>query len=309
MKHAELIERFQLVLEGDATPDEVRELEKQLAIDASARAEFEQWQRLFVALGRVPQVSPPEGLVAAVTSAADAHLKISRRQDQLLDPDAVIGSGAGSKTGFFFGFPGFLSRPRMRPSTTQESVHMNVNRKVLAGGALAAVALGVALVMGGLPPKSENVVGTIAPAERYRAPQSGAEAVQLGQPVAGQTSAVAIVDKADAAGLKAEKADAAGLKAEKADAAGLRAEKADAAGLRAEKADAAGLRAEKADAAGLRAEKADAAGLRAEKADAAGLRAEKADAAGLRAEKADAAGLRAEKADAAAMKAEKANSN
>jgi hypothetical protein len=284
MKHIELIERIQAVLEGDATPDQARELDRQLAVDASARAEFEQWQRLFVALGRVPQASPPEGLVAAVTSAADAHLKISRGRDQPLDRHAVIGSGVGSKTGSFFGFPGFLSRPRMRPSTTQESAHMNINRKVLAGGALAAVALGVALVMGGLPPKSENVVGTIAPAERYRAPQSGAEAVQLGQPTTAQTSTAAAgistaatADKADAASLKAEKADAAGLKAAKADAAGLRAEKADAAGLRAEKADAAGLRAEKADAAGLRAEKADAAGLRAEKADAAGLKADKAN--------------------------------
>ena len=135
------------------------------------------------------------------------------------------------------------------------------NRKLWAGGAVMLVAVAVALIAFDLPPKSSDVVGTVAPAERYRAPQSGAEAVQLGQPATAQTSTTG-VDKADAA-VKAEKVDSA-LKAEKVDSA-LKAEKVDSA-LKAEK-TAAAIRAEKVDSA-LKAEKVDAA-LKAEKIDAA----------------------------------------
>jgi hypothetical protein len=298
MKRAELVERIQAVLDGVATPSQVRELEQRLAVDASARVEFEQWQRLFVALGRVPQASPPEGLVAAVTSTADAHAEIFRVRDQLLNRRVVIGYKRLAGRGAASGFRSIFRRSDRLDSTGERDIMSEQqrigfgNRKLWAGGAVMVLAVGVAMIAFDLPPKSSDVVGTIAPAERYRAPQSGAEAVQLGQPATAQTStagtdisAAATADKADAA-AKADKADTAGLKAEKADAAGLKAEKADAAGLKAEKADAAGLKAEKADAAGIKAEKADAAGLKAEKADAAGLKAEKADAAGLKAGKA-----------------------
>ena len=66
MKHAELVECIQAVLDGVATPDQARKLEQQLAVDAAARAEFAQWQHLFVVLGQAPQASPPEGLVPSL---------------------------------------------------------------------------------------------------------------------------------------------------------------------------------------------------------------------------------------------------
>ena len=66
------------------------------------------------------------------------------------------------------------------------------NRKLWAGGAVMVLAVGVAMIAFDLPPKSSDVVGTIAPAERYRAPQAGAEAVQLGQPAAGVGTAGAV---------------------------------------------------------------------------------------------------------------------
>ena len=255
MKHAELTECIQAVLDGVATPDQARQLEQQLAVDAAARSEFAQWQQLFVALGQTPQASPPEGLVAAVTAAADAHLQIARCRDQPLDRPAVIAYRRPESRGEASRFRAIFRRSDRSASTRERDIMSEQqrigfgNRKLWAGGAVMLLAVGVAMIAFDLPPKSSDVVGTIAPAERYRAPQSGAEAVQLGQPTAAQTS-TAGADKADAA-VKAEKADV-GLKAEKADA-GLKAEKADA-GLKAEKADA-GLKAEKADA-GLKAEKA-----------------------------------------------------
>ena len=307
MKHTELTECIQAVLDGVATPDQARELERQLAVDAAARAEFAQWQRLFVALGRAPQASPPEGLVAAVTAAADAHLQIARCRDQLLDRPAVIAYRRPESRGEASRFRAIFRRSD-RPDSTRESGIMSEqqssgfgNRKLWAGGAVMLVAVGVAMVAFDLPPRSSDVVGTVAPAERYRAPQSGAEAVQLGQPATAQTS-TAGADKVDAA--KAEKIDAA-IKAEKIDSA-LKAEKVDSA-LKAEKVDSA-LKAEKVDSA-LKAEKIDSA-LKAEKIDSA-LKAEKVDsalkaektAAAIKAEKVDSA-LKAEKADAA-LKAEK----
>ena len=57
---------------------------------------------------------------------------------------------------------------------------MNAIQKIWAGGAVAAVAVGIAVFVFDLPPKSEDVLGTVVPAERYRAPQAGAEAVKLG---------------------------------------------------------------------------------------------------------------------------------
>ncbi len=298
MKRAELIECIQAVLDGVATPEQARNLEQQLAGDAAARAEFAQWQRLFVALERAPQASPPEGLVAAVTAAADAHLQIARCRDQLLDRPAVIAYRGPESRGVASRFRAMFRRSD-RPGSTRESEIMSEqqrtgfgNRKLWAGGAVMLVAVGVALIAFDLPPRSSDVVGTVAPAERYRAPQSGAEAVQLGQPGTAQTSTAA--DKADAT-VKAEKVDSS-LKAEKVDSS-LKAEKVDSA-LKAEKVDSA-LKAEKVDSA-LKAEK-TAAAIKAEKVDSA-LKAER-TAAAIKAEKADAA-LKAEKIDAA-LKANK----
>ena len=63
------------VLDGEATPDETRELERQLAADPAARAEFDELRRLFDELSRVPKAYPPEGLVASVMA------RVSQRTD------------------------------------------------------------------------------------------------------------------------------------------------------------------------------------------------------------------------------------
>jgi hypothetical protein len=185
MTRPELVERIQAVLEGTASLEQRRELEQRLAADASARAEFEQWQRLFVALDRVPQAAPPEGLVAAITAAAAQHFSPTGQTHQLFDSDHVIGQRVPERRSAASWFRATI-RPQSRPGpregreTMSEQPRIGGNRKLWAGGAVAVLAVGVALVAFDYPPKSENVTGTIAPAERYRAPQATTEPVKLG---------------------------------------------------------------------------------------------------------------------------------
>ena len=59
-------------LDGEATPGETRELERVLAANPAARAEYDELRQLFDALSRVPKAYPPEGLVASVMARASA---------------------------------------------------------------------------------------------------------------------------------------------------------------------------------------------------------------------------------------------
>ena len=62
------------VLDGEATPGEARELERLLAADPAARAEFDDLQRLFDGLKAVPMAFPPEGLVSSVMADLPAQM-------------------------------------------------------------------------------------------------------------------------------------------------------------------------------------------------------------------------------------------
>lgn len=185
-KHSELTERIQAVLDGVATPEQARELERRLAADASARTEFEQWHRLFVALDRVPQASPPEGLVASVAAAASQRLDSIRDSNQLSAPASVIGyrhpEGRWSASWFRSTIHrASRSGPQGESENMSEQQRIGFGkRKLWVGGAVTALVVAVAMVGFDLPPKSESIVGTIAPAERYRAPQDNTEAIKLG---------------------------------------------------------------------------------------------------------------------------------
>jgi hypothetical protein len=308
----QLTECMHAVLDGTATAEQSLLLDVVLASDADAVAEFAQWKSMFGAIAAMPMAHPPEGLVATIDAAiparAPARQKYFSAADQLLDSGAVLASRQTTKERLPSGFRAFFRRSNRPDSSPQEYGQMNVNRKYWAGGAIAAVALGVAIVAGGLPPKSENVTGTVVPAERYRAPQAGADAVKVGDPVA----APAAISTATSTGAEAAKADAgmkADLKADRADAsmkADLKADRADAslkADLKADRADAS-LKAQRTDAQ-MMADKADAgmkADLKADRADAsmkADRRADRTDAS-LKAQRVDAQ-MMADKADAALM--------
>ena len=78
MKITELTELMHAVLDGEATPDEARELERRLAADPAARADSTTSARLFDELSRVPKAYPPEGLVASVMAALPQQQPLGR---------------------------------------------------------------------------------------------------------------------------------------------------------------------------------------------------------------------------------------
>ncbi len=79
MKNSELTHLMHAVLDNEAAPSAVHELERHLAADPEARAEFEELRRLFDGLAAIPQAFPPEGLVASVMANAFAAIGPRRR--------------------------------------------------------------------------------------------------------------------------------------------------------------------------------------------------------------------------------------
>ena len=201
-----LSDRMQEVLDGTATPADAAALRSLVARDADAAEEFATWTATFDGLSTLPMVHPPEGLVAAIDAALPASIGDARpvlfsKTDQLFDDGPVFGEGR-TQARRPFGFKTISSW--LVPASSRES-NVNIQQKYLAGGAAAVVALGIAAVLAGYPPKSNDVVGTVVPAERYRAPQTGAEAVKLGEQAPAASTAIA----SDATGPAAANVEAA----------------------------------------------------------------------------------------------------
>jgi anti-sigma factor RsiW len=311
------IELMHAVLDGQADAGQIAALDALLASDAAAAEQFAAWKKMFRSLSAVPMEHPPEGLVAAISASIPAAPQPARknnsRTSQLVSGSSVIVSRPAQTTRLASGFRAFFHRSN-RPESSKEFGQMNASRKIWAGGAVAVLALGVVFFATGYPPKTEDLTGTVVPADRYRATSTAGDVVKPGDAPA-VTSIATPPAALDAANADAAKADAARM-ALKTDAQ-MQADKADAsrmvqktdAQLQAEKADAsrmvmktdAQLQAEKADAARMAA-KTDAQ-LQAERIRAdrnmAGSQAEKADAARMAA-KTDAQ-LQAERADASRM--------
>ena len=205
----QLTERMHAVLDGTATPEETQALDAVLVRDADAAEEFDSWKAMFAAMHAMPMAHPPEGLVASVTARLPAAEK-SSAVHQLSSRATVFASGQTRTTSFSNGLRTIFRRSS-RSDPTEGYGHMNTNRKIWAGGAVAVVALGVVIFATGRPPKSDDVTGTVMPAERYRAPQSGAEAIKLGEqstgkPIAAPTEATGVQAAKTEANLSADRA-------------------------------------------------------------------------------------------------------
>ena len=86
MNKTQLTERMHLVLDGEATPAEAQALEREIAGNPAARAQFERLRGLFTSIAAIPPAHPPEGLVAAVMAALPADAP---------GPSALAAQGAG----------------------------------------------------------------------------------------------------------------------------------------------------------------------------------------------------------------------
>jgi anti-sigma factor RsiW len=192
-KHSPLTELMHAVLDGEASAAEARELELRLVADPAARAEFDDWQRLFHALGEVAQEHAPEGLVASVTAALPSPPRTAGDRGQPFPDRRVLGH-------MRFGFPRrvlgesrAMQPSRVAPSTPTRSVTMTqqsrifAHRKAWLGAGIAAAAAVVVAQVAFDFPVAKDVIGTVAPAERYRAAPNGSEDVKLGVP-AGSTA-------------------------------------------------------------------------------------------------------------------------
>ena len=184
MKPYEYTPLMHAVLDGEASPGEVQELERLLADNPAAREEFQALQRLFEGLKGVPKVSPPEGLVSSVMASLPPHVPHQQqgarpggwgRVLQLFSPSRVIGAtsietpGANpgkSATVHPISERGPLSRGK---NMSEQNNSSGGNRKIWIGAGVAAAAVIVAVSTGVLPPSGKDTAGTIVPATRYMA--------------------------------------------------------------------------------------------------------------------------------------------
>jgi len=170
--HSSLTELMHAVLDGEASAAEARELETRLAADPAARGEFEEWKRLFEALDAMPKEHAPEGLVAAITSAMPQAPGAPGAANQPFPGRRVLG----------YTLFGISPRVPIRSATMteQSSSRIFAHRKAWLGAGIAAAAAVVVAQIAFDFPVAKDVVGTVVPAERYRAAQNGSEQVQLG---------------------------------------------------------------------------------------------------------------------------------
>jgi hypothetical protein len=182
MRFTELQPLMHAVLDGEATPDEAAELERQLAENAAARTEFEQLRHLFDDLERVPLKHPPEGLVASVQAALAGTPLSGERAIQLSPAFRVLAGHAGA-----IDMRGDSPSKQHQPNSPQRSLPMtqphppySAKRKAMVGGGLAIVAALIVWQFGfDSTLRPDDVAGTVVPAQRYRAPQGAAD-IRLG---------------------------------------------------------------------------------------------------------------------------------
>jgi anti-sigma factor RsiW len=190
-----LTELMHAVLDGEASESETRELELRLAADPVARAEFSEWRGLFQALREMPKEYAPEGLVAAVSAALPGKTAPQAEPDQPFPPRRVFGYTSTRAPGSRLGDPRAAQSPTPRirsVSMSQQSSRFFASRKGWLGAGIVAAAAVVVAQLGFDFPVAKDVMGTVAPAQRYRAAPNGSEDVKLGAPVetAGSTAGI-----------------------------------------------------------------------------------------------------------------------
>jgi hypothetical protein len=185
MEHSELIRLMHEVLDGAASADEARELDRRLADDPEARAQYDELERLFAGLNTMPKAQPPEGLVAAVLAKLPRHHRRRDRLRQLSSRWRVLSVDSGRAQG---GDPNRTSRTQR--NSHYKSIRRNRDMsganifsrkpKLWIGAGIAVVAVVLVARYLDIPPQKDTQ-GTIAPAKRFVAEQPGAGDVNGGQ--------------------------------------------------------------------------------------------------------------------------------
>jgi len=178
MEHLELTRLMHEVLDGAASADEAGELNRLLADDPEARAQFDELERLFAGLNSMPKALPPEGLVAAVLAKLPRQHRRRDRLRQLSSRWRVLSVDSKRALG---------SDPNRTSRTQRNSQHKSIRRnrdmsgptifsrkpKLWIGAGIAVVAIVLVARYFDFPPQM-GTQGTIAPAKRVVAEQPGA---------------------------------------------------------------------------------------------------------------------------------------
>ena len=91
MNHTDFLRLMHTVLDGEAQAGEKAALERHLAGDPAAQAEFDELSRLFDGLAKIPKAYPPEGLVASVMAQIPQSRTGHGRVGQPFSRPRVIG--------------------------------------------------------------------------------------------------------------------------------------------------------------------------------------------------------------------------
>ncbi len=184
MERSELIRLMHEVLDGAASADEALELDRLLADDSEARAQFKELERLFAGLNTMPKSLPPEGLVAAVLAKLPRQHRRRDRLRQLSSRWRVLSVDSGRAQ---------VSDPNRTSRTQRNSLYKSIRRnrdmsgpnifsrkpKLWIGAGIAVVAVVLVARYFDFPPQM-GTQGTIAPAKRFVAEQPGGD-VNSGQ--------------------------------------------------------------------------------------------------------------------------------
>jgi hypothetical protein len=216
MNAQERIELMHAVLDCEATPEQARSLAGILAVDAKARAEFEELKALFEGLKAVNQAHVPEGLAASVMAG------IPERRDPLPASSGVIGQSlkASSITSARASAKSLRvsrSGPRFKGEDGSErKPGISGTRKFWLGAGLAAAVTAIVVTSGivEFPSSGKQTSGAVVPVPRDRVEQSNATDSKSGTPSGSSTAApvaggVGDAARGDAVGGNAVREDAA----------------------------------------------------------------------------------------------------
>ena len=179
MDRTEMLQLMHAVLDGAASGEERAALDRVLAQDPQARAEFEAMRRLFGALDDMPRVEPPDGFADGVMAALQRNKARSSSLHQPFAQSGVIGP-TGSDIRVRAPSKPITARTSSGPIPGRQD--MSKRGYWIMGGVAAAV---LALFVGtsvDFPASGDKAAGTIVPAERVRNAQPGAADVKLVEP-------------------------------------------------------------------------------------------------------------------------------
>jgi anti-sigma factor RsiW len=158
------------VLDGEASAEDARQLDRLLATDPEARAEYEALRCLFDGLNAMPKAVPPQGMIAETLARIPSRPRRPHRLRQLSSRWRVFVSDSTR----------LREKSPIRGARTQRNFQGEHNRNanmnkgtLLIGVGVAAVAVIAAAYHFDFPP-SGDMSGTIAPAVRSVAAQPGA---------------------------------------------------------------------------------------------------------------------------------------